>query len=74
MLMDGFAALWLAVFVLGIATAFGGRAELVIPRLCMETVALTEASECHGPDKGHMKCTGLILTVKSGCEQLRVTQ
>jgi hypothetical protein len=72
--MDGFAALWLVVFVLGTAAAFGGRAELVIPRPCMETVELGDEAECHGPDKGHLKCTGLLLTVKSGCEQLRVTK
>jgi len=70
--MDGFAAAWLALFVVAAATSFDGQAELVIPRLCMDSVALTERSECHGPDNEHMKCTGLVLTVKSACEQLRV--
>lgn len=72
--MDGFAVAWLVVFVLGTAAVFNGQAELVIPRLCMETVTLTEHAECHGPDKKHLRCTGLVLTVKAACEQLRVSQ
>ena len=48
--------------------------EIVIPRPCMLEVRLTEKTECHGPDKGHLRCTGVMLTVKPGCEQLRVTK
>jgi len=46
--------------------------EVVIPRECMETVALKPEAECHGLDRKHLACTGLVLTVKSGCETLRV--
>jgi hypothetical protein len=71
--LDGFTAAWLAVFVLGTATVFRGQAELVIPRPCMESVALSDDSECHGPDKQHLSCTGLVLTVRAACGELRVT-
>ena len=48
--------------------------EIVIPRPCMLEVRLTEKTECHGSDKGHLRCTGFALTVKPGCEQLRITK
>lgn len=48
--------------------------RIVIPRPCMLEVRLTEKTECHGPDTGHLKCTGFLLTVKPGCEELSVTR
>ena len=46
--------------------------EIVIPRPCM--LEVREKTEYRGPDKGHLRCTGVMLTVKPGCEQLRVTK
>ncbi len=46
--------------------------EVVIPRPCMVAIALTPGTECHGPDHKHLSCTGLVLTIKPGCESLRV--
>ncbi|HEY7616859.1 MAG TPA: hypothetical protein VH744_08655 [Terriglobales bacterium] len=46
--------------------------EIVIPRACMEGVALSADTECRGADRGHLLCTGMVLTVKSGCEVVRV--
>lgn len=62
------------VVVLGAVLGFGASTELVIPRPCMKAVELTEKSECHGPDEEHIRCTGLALTVKAECEQVRVIQ
>ena len=47
---------------------------IVIPRPCMLEVRLTEKTECHRPDTGHLKCTGFLLTVKPGCEELSITR
>ena len=62
------------VVVLGAVLAFSASTELVIPRACMKAVEFTEKSECHGPDEKHIRCTGLALTVKAECEQVRVIQ
>ncbi len=46
-------------------------AALVMERACMVSVALTERTECTGPDLDHLRCTGLMLTSKTGCEKVR---
>jgi hypothetical protein len=56
----------------GCAAQKPAAAKVVIPRYCMEAVELTEGSRCTGADKNSLHCTGLKLTVKSGCEQLQV--
>ncbi len=64
--------LGIGAVILAAALAGGSSTELVIPRACMKAVELTEASECHGPDEDHLKCSGLALTVRTECEQVRV--
>ena len=64
--------LGIGAVILVAALAGGSSTELVIPRACMKAVELTEASECHGPDEDHLKCSGLALTVRTECEQVRV--
>ncbi len=38
----------------------------------MVSVALSDKSECSGVDLEHMRCTGLTLAYKKGCEKLQV--
>jgi hypothetical protein len=42
--------------------------ELQYRRECLTTIALSDHAECHGPDKQHLVCTGLIITAKADCE------
>jgi hypothetical protein len=46
--------------------------EIVLPRLCVLEVRLTEKTECHGPDRKHLSCTNLLMLVKPKCEEIRV--
>jgi hypothetical protein len=46
------------------------RAEIEVPRYCLESVALTENSECHGAEGQELHCTHLLLVKKTGCETI----
>jgi hypothetical protein len=70
----GEACLLAMALVLITGTLKSEPVEIVIPRPCMTEVRLTEKTECHGPDRGHLRCTGFMLTLRPGCEQLRVTK
>lgn len=48
------------------------RFELVIAGRCVEAIERGHNFECHGQDKDHMTCNGLLLTYKSSCAQIRV--
>jgi hypothetical protein len=69
---------WLMAWGLALALRTGALRskpiEIVIPRPCMVEVRLTDKTECHGLDKGHLKCTGFQLTLKPGCEQLKIAR
>lgn len=41
--------------------------SLVIPRECILSVKLTPKTHCVGPDKQHMNCKGIELTIITGC-------
>jgi len=46
------------------------RAEIEVPRYCLESVALTDDSECHGDAGQELHCTHLLLKRKVGCETI----
>lgn len=42
-------------------------ATVVIKRECMESVDLSDKSECRGPSGDSLHCTGFVLNKKVGC-------
>ena len=48
------------------------RAQVEVPRYCLESVQLTDKSECHGEDSQHLHCTGIEMKKKAQCETVRV--
>ncbi len=65
------------VFFLSDCGARGARAgrataSVIVERGCIVSVALTDSTECAGADLNHLRCTGLLMTWKPGCEKLRV--
>ena len=47
-------------------------AQVHIPREGIVSVALNDHTDCKGPDINHLKCTGIVLTVKDHYETLEV--
>ncbi len=70
--------LWSVGAAVAIVTLAVGEArpgfDLIIPRPCMVAIALTADAECRGRDRRRLSCTGLLLTIKPGCEELRVAK
>ena len=49
------------------------RAPLIVPRECLESVALTEKTQCRGADLAHLACTHIAMTKRPGCEVLSLS-
>lgn len=70
---------WLVIFVMMVAgmllTGCATRGahvkapanSLVIPRECITSVKLEPGTYCFGPDKQHLDCRGIELTIITGC-------
>jgi MraW methylase family protein len=60
--------------VRGARAAGGPTASMIVGRDCIVSVMLTDKTECAGADLEHLRCTGLTLTYKAGCEKLRIAR
>lgn len=48
--------------------------EIIIPRECMISVELKDNAELRGPDREHLKLTGLLVHIKKDCENVNVVK
>lgn len=46
--------------------------EQVWKRECLNNAALTDTSECRGPDKHHLRCLNIAVDLKLNCEVTEV--
>lgn len=57
----------LTLLLSGCAARKPVAAEVVVTRECMDSVELTDKTECRGPSGETLHCKGLLLNKKVGC-------